>query len=458
MVKLTVKTLSNQIFHVEVEATATIAQCKAAIEASKGADFTAAAMKLIYAGKVLKDDQTLEGCKFKESDFLVCMMSKVKAKPKPAPAPSPAPAPAPAPMATSAPAPSPAPAPAPTSTEATTTAPPSTPAPAPAPAPSTDAETTTQDDTMSEAVKNLMDMGFPEDQVRSCLRAAFNNPDRAVEYLMNGIPAGLQAPAASTPAAGGGNTEAATPARAPTLDDLRNHPEFNQIKALVQQNPQALPEVLRQIGERQPQLLEVIHNNREAFVKMMNEPIEAPAPAPAGGAGAGATGGGAGGLAGMMAGGGAPDFQQLFSPENEAELAQALNMSPDQMGAITQMLRSLPPEQLQAMMQNMAGGGGMPGMPGMPGAGGPGGAPPGAVTIPLSQEEMASVNRLVELGFHRNEVIQVYLACDKNEEVAANFLFENGDTNMGMGGGDDAGAGGGDAGGAGGNGNDDMYS
>jgi UV excision repair protein RAD23 len=306
---------------------------------------------------------------------------------------------------------------------------------------------TPQDDTMSEAVKNLMDMGFPEDQVRSCLRAAFNNPDRAVEYLMNGIPANLQATANQAQA----NTEAATPARAPTLDDFRNHPEFNQIKALVQQNPQALPEVLRQIGERQPQLLEVIHNNREAFVKMMNEPIEAAAPAPAGGAGAG-------GLAGMMAGGGAPDFQQLFSPENEAELAQALNMSPDQMGAITQMLRSMPPEQLQAMMQNMAGGGGgMPGMPGMGGAGGGGGgAPPGAVTIPLSQEEMASVNRLTELGFHRNEVIQVYLACDKNEEVAANFLFENGDTNMGMGG-DDAGAGGG-AGGAGGNDNDDMYS
>jgi UV excision repair protein RAD23 len=379
-------------------------------------------MKLIYAGKVLKDDQTLEECKFKfkESDFLVCMMSKVKAKSAPAPAPEPVAAPTPAP----APVPAPAPAPAPTATETTTptAAPPST--PAPTAAPSTDVGMTTpQDDTMSDAVRNLMDMGFPEDQVRSCLRAAFNNPDRAVEYLMNGIPAGLQAQVAAGAGAGGNS---ATTTRAPTLEDLRNHPEFNQIKALVQQNPQALPEVLRQIGERQPQLLEVIHNNREAFVKMMNEPLEAPAPAPGGG-------------------GGLPDFSQLISPENEAELAAALNMSPDQMGAITQMLRNLPPEQLQAMMQNMAGGGMLGGGGG---GGGHGGMPPGAVSISLTQEEMASVNRLTELGFHRNEVIQVYLACDKNEEVAANFLFENGDANMGMG----------DDGGAGGNDNDDMYS
>jgi UV excision repair protein RAD23 len=66
------------------------------------------------------------------------------------------------------------------------------------------------------------------------------------------------------------------------------------------------------------------------------------------------------------------------------------------------------------------GGGGAGGM-----GGGHGGAnPPG--TIRVTQEEMDAINRLTQLGFPKHRAAEAYFACDKNEELAANYLFESG--------------------------------
>ena len=81
-----------------------------------------------------------------------------------------------------------------------------------------------------------------------------------------------------------------------------------------------------------------------------------------------------------------------------------------------------------------------------------GGGGGGGMAIQLTQEEMAAVDRLASMGFDRAEAAQAYLACDKNEELAANLLMDGG-----FGFGDDGGAGGAPGGNGGGGDGDDMY-
>merc|ERR1711923_476805 len=120
-------------------------------------------------------------------------------------------------------------------------------------------------------------------QVEAALRASFNNPDRAVEYLLTGIPSSAQPPPAqpAAPAPGSASTVAqpgsgSTPAVPATPGDnplafLREHEMFQQIRSVIQQNPNMLTTMLQQIGSSNPQLLQIISQNQEAFIRMINE-------------------------------------------------------------------------------------------------------------------------------------------------------------------------------------------
>jgi len=77
-------------------------------------------------------------------------------------------------------------------------------------------------------------------------------------------------------------------------------------------------------------------------------------------------------------------------------------------------------QQNPAAFMNLILGGGAGGAPAPRAAG----LPPGAIRV--SPEEMASIERLMALGFPKHKAAEAFFACDKNEEMAANFLFEHG--------------------------------
>jgi UV excision repair protein RAD23 len=152
-------------------------------------------------------------------------------------------------------------------------------------------------------VSNLTDMGFPKDEVVRALRAAFNNPDRAVEYLTTGIP-DVPAPAPAQPASpsqqtgGAPSLNPSSPLippqflqqqqqqpqqqqRAPgVFDFLRHHPQFGLLRQMVQANPQLLQPVLQQLGEQNPQILQLINQHQQEFIQLINEPVEGGGPMP----------------------------------------------------------------------------------------------------------------------------------------------------------------------------------
>jgi UV excision repair protein RAD23 len=132
------------------------------------------------------------------------------------------------------------------------------------------------------------------------------------------------------PGLGGGG------AGAGALDFLRNNPQFQALRTMVQANPQILQPMLQELGKQNPALLRLINENQAEFLRLINE---------AGGEGA------------------------------EGDIL-------GQLGAMPQ-------------------------------------------SINLTPEEREAIDRLEGMGFDRALVIEAFLACDKNEQLAANYLLEN---------------------------------
>ncbi|XP_062223910.1 ubiquitin receptor RAD23b-like isoform X1 [Phragmites australis] len=363
--KLTVKTLKGTHFEIRVQPNDTIMAVKKNIEEIQGKDsYPWGQQLLIHDGKVLKDESTLDENKVSEDGFLVVMLSKSKtsgssgassAQPSSTPATRQAPS-----------LDAPRQAPQPPVTPTTTSQPEGPPAQAPSNTHDNAGSNLLSGSNLDTMTNQLMEMGggsWDRDKVQRALRAAYNNPERAVEYLYSGIPvtaevaipigdrganttgpapgeAGLSGipntdPLNLFPQQGGSN--AGGGAGGGPLDFLRNNQQFQALREMVHTNPQILQPMLQELSKQNPQILRLIQENHDEFLQLLNEPFE----------------------------GGDGDF--LEQPDQD-EMPHAISVTP---------------------------------------------------------EEQEAIGRLEAMGFDRARVIEAFFACDRNEQLAANYLLEH---------------------------------
>ena len=90
-------------------------------------------------------------------------------------------------------------------------------------------------------------------------------------------PDAAAAAAAATAGGGGGGG-----ADLGNLDFLRSNPQFQQLRQVVQQQPQMLEPILQQLGAGNPQLAQLIASNPDAFLQLLGEDAEDDVPLPPG--------------------------------------------------------------------------------------------------------------------------------------------------------------------------------
>ena len=219
---------------------------------------------------------------------------------------------------TSTPAPAPQPTATATETKPEAPKPTETPKPAETAAPrapttqSTTAPAGTADSALvvgeeyEKSVQEMMSMGYSRAEIEAAMRASFNNPDRAVEYLLSGNIPSLDELEGADEGSNDGNSSSNAESQSgrqrgdghEQLSFLRNQPQFAQMRSLLQQNPSLLGPLLQQLAQSNPQLLQLINEHQNEFYDMINEPMDASESGGAGGqANVNRPSGGAGGAA-----------------------------------------------------------------------------------------------------------------------------------------------------------------
>lgn len=230
-------------------------------------------------------------------------------------------------------------------------------------------------------MKQLADMGFSNDLSSKAIAAANGDINLAIEFLYNGIPSnnqqGNQVPIYSDLY---GEDEEYNEDEEFLLDpemlnrlDLKDPNSLKTIasvlKVLINEDPSQLEVILSDIEETNPEIIEFIKSKETEFKALIQEPI---------------TQGDLNTFSTL-----APRRHHHDDEEEGDELEEGIEDVIN--NQITNQQTSSNP----------------------------------ISNLNLTQNEKEAIERLKGLGFQEVDVIQAYIACDKNEELTANFLFEN---------------------------------
>jgi len=337
--KVTIKTLQQATFPIEFEEDATVLYVKELISTQKNG-VPVSRQKLIHAGRVLEDSKKMGETAIREGDFIILMSVNPPASNPPAS------------VSASASLQS-------TNTKASDTATISQ-GPESSRSPSDSNNQLLTGNEYDSAIEGIVNMGFSRPLVIQAMRASFNNPERAVEYLTTGIIPSVDVKPEEFIQKSHGDDEGDAEDEddddhedyrageegslgSGKLDFLRDDPQFQQLRAVIAQNPQMLDLIINQMAQSSPDLIKLVSENREELKALLLEE-------------------GTGDVSG------AGDHEMSEDVEEDDGHNQVIQITP---------------------------------------------------------AEQEAIDRLGAMGFDPARVVEAFFACERDEELAANYLLEH---------------------------------
>lgn len=227
-------------------------------------------------------------------------------------------------------------------------------------------------------LKQLVDMGFSQELAKTALHAAKGDIPTAIEFLYSGIPnVNKVNPAFSEFIEE--NEDEEDEGQVELNQDAINNIDLNDpnaiknissvVKVIINEDPDQLQNLLEDIEEINPEIIEYIKKNESEFKSLISKPITSED---------------------ILV------FNQLMGGKDEEDY--------DEEELMGEGIHNILPNANNFDNLNSAN---------------------MTSNVAFTPSEKESIERIKALGFSEIDVVQAFIACDKNEELTANFLFEN---------------------------------